>query len=112
MKVAFFETKEWERGYMREGLEGMELVFEQAGRAPQDIAKIQKDAEWFSSFILPVLDVAMLSTFPAMKSKTYMQNRGAGHPARKRKDNAEALRRRDSRRRERLTTEVAERPRR
>ena len=54
MKVVFFETKDWERTYLRERLEGMELVFEEPGTLPAESAK-------------KVLDAGALAQFPKVK---------------------------------------------
>ncbi len=67
MKVVFFETKEWEREYLRKCLGEMELVFEEAGTLPAETARRHGDAECLSPFIQPALDGSSLELFPALK---------------------------------------------
>jgi D-lactate dehydrogenase len=67
MNVVFFETKDWERTYLRERLEGMDLVFEEPGTLPAESAKKHRDAQCLSPFIQPVLDAGALAQFPKVK---------------------------------------------
>jgi D-lactate dehydrogenase len=67
MKVVFFETKDWERAYLRERLEEMTVVFEEPGAPPTESARNHKDADCLSPFIQPVLDAGVLSQFSAVK---------------------------------------------
>lgn len=67
MKAVFFETKDWERGYLRDRLEGMTLVFEEPGTSPAESAREHKDAECLSPFIQPALDADALAKFPSVK---------------------------------------------
>jgi D-lactate dehydrogenase len=70
MKVVFFETKDWERAYLCERLEGMELVFEESGKLPSQSARNHADARCLSPFIQPVLDARGLPQFPELKFVT------------------------------------------
>src|ERR1700761_2974857 len=67
MKIVFFETKDWERAYLRERLEGTELVFEEPATLPAESAKRHGDADCLSPFIHPALDAAALAQFPKVK---------------------------------------------
>lgn len=67
MKVVFFETKDWERTYLRDRLEGIDAVFEEPETSVAETAKRHADAECISPFIHPKLDRAALALFPALK---------------------------------------------
>ena len=67
MKVVFFETKDWERAYLRERLEEMTVVFEEPGTSPTESARNHKDADCLSPFIQSVLDASVLSKFSTVK---------------------------------------------
>lgn len=67
MKVVFLETKDWERDYLRERLQGFDLVFEEPETFPTETATSHQDVACLSPFIRPVLDAATLAQFRALK---------------------------------------------
>lgn len=67
MKVVFFETKDWERNYLRERLKEFDLVFEEPETLPTETVRNHPDAVCLSPFIRPALNSATLAQFPAVK---------------------------------------------
>jgi len=66
MRIAFFETKDWERDYLRERLPGAELHFEAAPIETGHLEQI-RDAEYLSVFIYSRVTAAVIAALPNLK---------------------------------------------
>ncbi|MFX0068713.1 MAG: NAD(P)-dependent oxidoreductase, partial [Candidatus Hodarchaeota archaeon] len=66
MKIAFFETEEWEEKYIRDNLPGHEMVFYPEALDAENADKV-RDFESVSVFVFSKLDEATLSKLPNLK---------------------------------------------
>ncbi|MFX1521433.1 MAG: NAD(P)-dependent oxidoreductase [Promethearchaeota archaeon] len=69
LKIAFFETKEWEEKYLRENLPGNDLVFYQEALTSENADKV-KDFESVSVFVFSELYKEALAKLPKLKFVT------------------------------------------
>lgn len=66
LKIAFFETEEWEEKYIRDNLPGHEMVFYPEALDAENADKV-RDFESVSVFVFSKLDEATLSKLPNLK---------------------------------------------
>ena len=66
LKIAFFETKEWEEKYLRENLPGHDLIFYQEALTSDNADKVS-DYESVSVFVFSELDKEALAKLPNLK---------------------------------------------
>lgn len=66
MKAAFFETKDWERDYLRQRLPGAELHFEAGPVGARNLLQV-KDVEYLSVFIYSRVTAEVIAGLPHLK---------------------------------------------
>jgi len=66
LKIAFFETKEWEEKYLRENLPGHDLIFYQEALTSDNADKV-RDYESVSVFVFSEFDKDALAKLPNLK---------------------------------------------
>ncbi|MFX0096905.1 MAG: NAD(P)-dependent oxidoreductase [Candidatus Hodarchaeota archaeon] len=66
LKIAFFEMEDWKEKYLRDNLQGHELVFYSEELDAENADKV-KDVEGISFFVFSKLDEAALSKLPNLK---------------------------------------------
>ncbi len=75
MKIAFYETEEWEEAYLRERLKGFETEFFATGLSEMDLPP-QSGAEILSIFVGSQITPKVLESFPNLK---FIATRSTGY---------------------------------